>query len=156
MFWISESWIQVNMHPQLQTAEQLHCHRYKWAGSSWGAWDSCGDSMWQCRGAAVLEHVPETTLSVQRQRQWFLNVDVITCSWQPQLEQSISQNLMSCNLLTVSMSKKILPQNGRYLIYNNFQKQKTGVNRETVREEKGWTGTPKKRWLWTRGPQFRY
>lgn len=35
-------------------------------------------------------------------------------------------------------------------------KQKTAVNRETVREEKGWSDTPKKRWLWTCGPQFRY
>ena len=43
--------------------------------------------------------------------------------------------------------KKILPQNVRYLIYNIFEKQKTAVNRETVREEKGWTDTPKRRWL---------
>lgn len=71
-------------------------------GSSWAAWDSCGDSTWEGRGAAVLEHVPEIILHVQRHSKCFPNADIITHSWQPQPEQSISQNLMSCNLLAVA------------------------------------------------------
>lgn len=127
MVWIPESCIWVNMHPCLQVA-RLHM----------AAWHICGDSTWQDRGAAVLEHGPETTVHVQRQSQCFLNADIITHSWQTQLEQSISQNLMSSNLLAVSMSKKISSQNGRYLVYNIFEKQETGVKRQTVREEKDW------------------
>lgn len=115
IFWIFESWIWVNIHPQIQTAEQLHSHRSQWPGSTWAAWDSCEDSTWQGRGAAVLGQVTETTLHVQRQSQCFLKAGLITHSWQTQLEQSISQNLMSCHLLAVSMSK-ISSQNGRYLM----------------------------------------
>lgn len=96
------------------------------------SYSACETAVWTARQVRGPAHVPETTLQVQRHSQCFLNTDVTTHSWKPQVEQSINQNLMSCSLpsMSISMSKKNLPQNVRHIIYNILEKQKPGVTED--------------------------